>query len=233
MTKNLYPSLIIPKNATQFFIDGPSGKLDCLQLNPGDDCLINITPRSNSIQENTDNKLNPKVALIFHPDPKGGGTYTNKVVQTIANSLNAKGFTCYCPNLRGVGKSDGVHDFGKGEIEDALAVYNYVNSIHKIEQVVLAGFSFGCAIASGLSTHIIDFDKLILAGPAVTKYNIPVISNLNTIAIHGEDDEVVALEAVRIWSRENKLPLILLPETSHFFHGRLPMLKNIINNLDL
>ena len=226
---NLVSPLILPKNATQFFIDGPCGKLDCLKLTPYSSNSMQYESKSINIEDLYNSYT--KVAIIFHPDPKGGGTYTNKVVQTIAASLNSKGFICYCPNLRGVGNSDGTHDFGKGEIDDAISVYNYAKESHEIKYLILAGFSFGCAIASGLSSRITNFDKLILAGAAVTKYEVPVLSALKTVAIHGENDEVVALEAVRQWSRENKLPLTLLPDTGHFFHGKLPMLKNIIINL--
>ena len=43
------------------------------------------------------------VAVINHPNPLHGGTFTNKVIQTAAKALSKLGFHCYLPNLRGVG----------------------------------------------------------------------------------------------------------------------------------
>ena len=54
------------------------------------------------------------VAVINHPNPLQGGTNTNKVIQTAAKALSQLGFHCYLPNLRGVGNSEGEHDYGRG-----------------------------------------------------------------------------------------------------------------------
>ena len=54
------------------------------------------------------------IAVVAHPNPLQGGTHTNKVVQTCAKSLSQLGYTVYCPNLRGVGASEGEHDYGRG-----------------------------------------------------------------------------------------------------------------------
>ncbi|MCD0217611.1 hydrolase, partial [Enterobacter hormaechei subsp. steigerwaltii] len=57
------------------------------------------------------------VAVINHPNPLQGGTNTNKVIQTAAKALSKLGFHCYLPNLRGVGGSEGTHDYGRGETQ--------------------------------------------------------------------------------------------------------------------
>lgn len=200
--------LLIPKHATQFFINGPTGKLDCLELKPSSE---NITG----------------IAIIFHPDPKAGGNYTNKIVKTIATTLNKKNYICYCPNLRGVGLSEGKHDNGIGEVDDAITIYTHLRTLYPNLPIVLAGFSFGTSIASQLASQI-DYKKLILIAPAVTRYKV-IISNYNkTIVMHGENDDVVELTAVLDWARINKQPVIWLPNTDHFFHGKLLELQNIL-----
>lgn len=205
--------LLLPRNAVQLFIPGPIGQLDCLSLYPSIDEIKGI-------------------AIIFHPDPKGGGTYTNKIVQTLAKVLNSKGYICYCPNLRGVGMSDGTHDYGKGEVDDAVAIHQYITTLHPDLILVLAGFSFGCAIASSLavkSTH----QKLILVAPAVTRYTIHVPDVAKTIVIHGLDDEVILFEDAISWAKENNQNIICVPNTTHFFHGKLANLTNILTSFDL
>lgn len=207
-------SLFIPKNATQFFIDGPQGKLDCLLTN---------SPQYLGI------------AIIFHPDPKEGGTNTNKVVQSIAKCLNQRGYLCVCPNLRGVGLSDGIHDNGKGEVADAKAIYAYLmNKYNQNNQypVILAGFSFGTAIASQLADQV-PHQKLILVGAAITRYRVVIPNPDKTMVIHGAEDEIIPIKEIFSWSKANLQEIVWVPDTGHFFHGKLHLLHRIINNINL
>lgn len=204
--------MLIPKNARQLFIPGPVGNLDCLELLPS-------------------GKISG-IAIIYHPDPKGGGTNTNKIVQTIAKVLNQNGYICYCPNLRGVGMSEGEHDFGIGEVEDAQAVHDYIRQTYSDMPLVLAGFSFGTAIASQLASRV-EHKKLILVGPAVTRLNVVVPDSNKTIVIHGELDEVIALDEVLAWGRTHNQAIIWFPNTGHFFHGKLINLQNTLSQFNL
>lgn len=201
---------MMPKNARQFFIDGPVGKIDCLELSPTNKII--------------------GVAIIIHPDPKGGGTYTNKIVQTIAKVLNQNGYICYCPNLRGVGMSEGMHDMGVGEVDDAAKVYDYIRKNHPDLPLILAGFSFGASVASQLS-GLVAHSKLILIGPAVTRYKVIVHDVRNTIVIHGELDEVISLDDVLNWGRDLNQPIIWFPGSGHFFHGKLIGLANLLQQI--
>lgn len=203
--------MLLSKNASQFFIMGPVGQLDCLELKPNHQEVNGF-------------------AIIFHPDPKGGGTYTNKIVQTLAKVLNNKGYICYCPNLRGVGLSDGEHDFGNGEVEDGIAVYNYVKNKFPDLSAILGGFSFGTKIASSLAQRL-DYNKLILVGPAVTRYEVKINNPEKSVVIHGDEDEVISLDAVLKWSREENQPVLVVPNSGHFFHGKLIILQNLLTQL--
>ena len=204
--------MLMPKNARQLFIPGPVGNLDCLELLP-----------TGTISG---------IAIVCHPDPKGGGTNTNKIVQTLAKVLNQNGYICYCPNLRGVGMSEGEHDFGVGEVEDAQAVHDYIRQTYPDIPLILAGFSFGTAIASQLASRV-EHKKLILVGPAVTRLNVVIPDNNKTIVIHGELDEVIAVEEVLTWGRTNNQAIIWFPNTGHFFHGKLIALQNMLSQFNL
>lgn len=205
--------LLLPKNAVPLFIPGPAGRLDCLRQDP-----ITGAPAG--------------VAIIFHPDPKGGGSYTNKIVQTLARALNAKGYICYCPNLRGVGESAGEHDYGRGEIDDAMAIQQYIGLLHPNLPLILAGFSFGCAVASAITRKLM-YHKLILIAPAITRYSVDVEDTTKTIVIHGMDDEIISFASVLEWAKEHNQSIICLPHATHFFHGKLLNLTNILASFDL
>lgn len=202
-------NLMLPKNSRKIFIKGPEGLLDCLIIEPSD--------------------LNYKaIVLIFHPDPKGGGNYSNKIVQIIAKTFVQKGYLCICPNLRGVGASDGIHDMGVGEIEDAKAIYEYYKNEYPNLNFIYAGFSFGTSIASQLSTFYKP-KHLFLVGPAISRYHVPIIDKTITTIIHGELDEIIEMSLVLDWARINDLPIIWCPQVGHFFHGKLNMIQDVLN----
>jgi alpha/beta superfamily hydrolase len=49
-----------------------------------------------------------------------------------------------------------------------------------------------------------------------------------TLAVHGEADDTVALSALMDWARPQSLPVTVVPGGGHFFHGQLPLLKNLV-----
>ncbi len=164
------------------------------------------------------------VAVINHPNPTQGGTNTNKVIQTAAKALSNLGFHCYLPNLRGVGNSAGQHDFGQGEVEDVLAVIAHAQNQHPhLPKLAVAGFSFGGYVTTFVCNRI-HVDHVLLIGPAVGKYEIaaPALPQPErALIIHGEVDDVVELQLATTWALPQKMPILVIPDAGHFFHGRL------------
>lgn len=174
------------------------------------------------------------VAVINHPNPLQGGLNTNKVVQTAAKALTELGFHCYLPNLRGVGNSDGEHDYGRGEVADCLAVVDFARQQHpEAQKLVIAGFSFG-GYVSLFSALTARPDALLLLGPAIGMYTIDVPQAYNpatTLLIHGEKDEVVPIENSFKWAESQDMPVVVIPGSGHFFHGKLIVLRQWIERL--
>lgn len=161
-------------------------------------------------------------ALVAHPHPQFGGTLDNKVVQTLAKAFVALGYEAWRPNFRGIGESEGKYDEGNGEVEDLFSVYQKISS----GKVVLAGFSFGAAMAARLSTRVTS-ERMVLVGIAAANFELPAVP-ANTLVIHGELDETVPLAAVLDWARPQELPVVLVPGADHFFHRKLPVLRGIV-----
>ena len=159
------------------------------------------------------------IALIAHPHPLFGGTLDNKVVQTLARAFVELGYAAWRPNFRGVGNSEGVHDEGRGEVEDLAAVMAHLGT----QQPVLAGFSFGAAMQAKLAARI-EPERMVLVGIAVNHFEAPAVP-AGTLLIHGENDETVPLAAVREWAQPQALPVIVVPGADHFFHHKLPELR--------
>lgn len=171
------------------------------------------------------------VAVISHPNPLQGGTFTNKVIQTAGKALSQLGFHCYLPNYRGVGNSEGVYDRGAGEADDCVAVAGYARSVHpSAEKLVLAGFSFG-GYVSLFAAERLRPDMLLLIGPAVKHYAVPeplAPEPEKVLLIHGEIDEVIAVQKAYDWAAPQNIPVLVLPQSSHFFHGKLIPLRDAV-----
>ncbi len=189
-------------------VAGPAGAIECAVDRPA------AEPRG--------------LALVCHPHPQHGGTMDNKVVQTLARAFVQLGYTAVRFNFRGTGASQGGWDDGRGEVDDAAAVL----AAHRGagQPLVLAGFSFGGYVASRLAQRLPEgerAERLVLVAPAVRNFEVAAVS-AGTVVIHGETDDVVPLEALFEWARPQSLPVTVLPGAGHFFHGQLPVLKQIV-----
>jgi len=165
-------------------------------------------------------------ALVAHPHPLYGGTLDNKVVQTLARTFLELGYVALRPNFRGVGASEGVHDEGRGETEDLLRVAAYAKENFGDLPLVLAGFSFGAAVQTQVAQRTSPH-RVVLVGVAVGRFPSEAVPG-DSIVIHGERDETVALAKVLDWARPQELPVVVIPGADHFFHLRLNVIKNIV-----
>jgi alpha/beta superfamily hydrolase len=171
------------------------------------------------------------VAVIAHPHPLFGGTMDNKVVQTLARAFVASGWTAVRFNFRGVGASEGLHDDGLGEADDMRAV---IEQVAPNGALAIAGFSFGAFVAlNTLSVlwELRDVQRVALVGASVARVAprpLPEAAHERTLVVHGEQDDTVALAAVLDWARPQSLPVTVVPGSGHFFHGQLPLLKQLV-----
>ncbi len=173
------------------------------------------------------------VAVIAHPHPLFGGTMDNKVVQTLARAFVASGWTAVRFNFRGVGATAGSYDEGRGELEDLLAV---VRQVAPQGALALAGFSFGAFVTSHALARLwaereADIERAVLIGTAASRFSVapvPPEAHQRTLVVHGEADDTVPLASVMDWARPQVLPVTVVPGGGHFFHGQLPLLKNLV-----
>ena len=152
----------------------------------------------------------------------------NKVVSTLARIYRELGITSLRFNFRGVGASEGEHDEARGEVDDLCVVSEWLLAQYPDSQLLLAGFSFGSAIASAASERL-AVAQMILIAPPVMRYSYAptgVFACPVTIVLGGQD-EVVEIESVLSWleSLDSPVEPILIPEASHFFHGQLNTLR--------
>lgn len=195
------------------FLDGPDGQLEVLHL---------ATPDAKG------------VALICHPHPLFAGTMQNKVVATLQRAARDAGYATLRFNFRGVGQSAGSYAEGRGEVDDALAVAHWLAEQHPGLPLTLMGFSFGSCVAGNAAERLeeqgAELAQLFMLAPPVERFDVELPERCPLTVIQPEADEVVTPERVYAWSAELSKPheLIRIPECSHFFHGKLIELKDLI-----
>ena len=201
-------------NETTSTIQGPAGLLELAYAEP------------------TSEKRNA-LGIVCHPHPLHGGTMNNKIVTTLAKMFHGLGLFTVRFNFRGVGKSEGRFDQGQGELEDLLAVIDWVQREKNHHEIWLSGFSFGASIALKAATQL-PIHRLIAVAPPVDHFAMrslpPVLCPW--ILVQGEKDDVVPAEAVLAWAehRQPKPHIIRFKEAGHFFHGQLTELRVEIEN---
>lgn len=206
----------------RFLISGPAGQLEVALDRPGTGTL----PAG--------------LAVVAHPHPLFGGTLDNKVAQTIARAFVNQGVICLRPNFRGVGRSESSHDNGYGEVDDLWAAWAW---LHQEFSTVgghrwIGGFSFGAVTATHLAqqwpSHAVShnappLDRVILVGLGMAEDRRPPGAlTAEARLIHGEDDEIVALKTILNWTAPQHHPVLVIPGASHFFHAKLPVLKECV-----
>jgi alpha/beta superfamily hydrolase len=207
--------MLMNKNSHKFYLTGKAGKMECLLDLPEEGA-----PRG--------------IALVAHPHPLYGGTMDNKVAQTLARTFVALGYATARFNFRGVGESEGVHDEGRGEVDDMAVMLAHMQEQYPGLPVALSGFSFGTFVQAQLQQRLIaearPAERLALVGTAAGKWPMPPVP-ADTILIHGELDDTITLAQVFDWARPLDIPVIVIPGADHFFHRRLGHIKNLVIQL--
>ena len=182
--------------------------------------------------------------VVCHPHPLFGGTMDNKVVTTLVRALVESGAVTWRFNFRGVGRSGGAHDEGRGETDDMVQVIEHARGRSPSLPLILAGFSFGGAVATRASIRA-DFNQLILVAPGFRRITAQGFgappdphdetigppgrhTTSNTVVIHGDLDETVPLSDSIAWAAVRDVPVVVVPGGEHFFHRKLHVLREIV-----
>lgn len=200
---------------TKQFITGPAGQIEAMVA-----------------EQPTDFE---RIGVICHPHPLHQGSMNNKVVTTITKAWFGLGLTTVRFNFRGVGESAGHYGDTLGERQDLEAVLQWVKRRYPHRALWLAGFSFGSTIAFQVAKKG-GIAHLLSVAPPVSPVNFDgeerIPASTDWVIIHGEEDELIAMAEVNAWHKQLKAqkPALLrtVPGASHFFHGRLLALRDLV-----
>ena len=211
MTQLYRDRALRPPRPEPLEIPGPAGPLEAIVEDPGGEP--------------------PALAVVCHPHPLHLGTMHNKVAHTLARAANRLGAPAVRFNFRGVGASGGAWDYGRGETEDALAVAEWARHRWPGRPLWLAGFSFGAFVALKAAPAARPA-ALVTVAPPVQRFPLGEAPDpaCPWLVVQGEADELLDYHEVVAWAK-GRVPvprLALLPATSHFFHGRLGQLQDVV-----
>jgi len=170
-------------------------------------------------------------AIVCHPHPQHGGTMHNHVTYRIARAFREHRVAALRFNFRGVGRSTGAYDEGRGELDDARSALEYLLQKYRGLPLVAAGFSFGGRIALQLTLVDARVAQVLAAGLAVRVFDYGFVRRLRRPAafIQAENDEYADLDAVRDLIAQVPPPreLFVVPGSDHLSTRRLTELQEV------
>ena len=200
------------KSLEAFLFTGPAGRLEGIHRE-GDDGST-------------------RSAVVCHPHPQHGGTMHNKVVYRAAKAFEELGWSVLRFNFRGVGASEGSFDDGRGEADDLRASLDWLAARHPDAGLVVAGFSFGCAVGLPVGAADDRVTHLVGIGTPIDRFRFELLADVRKpkLFVQGGRDEhgpVPELEAglgrvAKPWR------LVVVEGADHFFGGRLPEMQRAI-----
>ena len=206
----------MPRRIEAQLLDGPAGKLEALLEEP-------------------DDRPPGEACVLCHPHPLFGGTMHNKVVYRMARALRRSGSVVLRFNFRGVGRSQGEHAEGVGEIEDARAAVEWLRGRYSGLPCSLAGFSFGSRVILELGCALGDAARLVAVGfptsageaPYLASCQVPKFFITSTADQYAPRQEMEMLYA-KIASPKQ---MIWIEAEDHFFGGALDRLEEVVFGL--
>ena len=170
-------------------------------------------------------------AVVCHPHPLYGGTMHNKVVHRIARGMRRAGGVVLRFNFRGVGRSEGTHAHGEGEIDDARAAGAWLAGRYPELPAQLAGFSFGARVITRLACR--EHPSRVIAvgfptkGTDATYLESCPVEKIFIQSTHDEYGPRTELERLFERIAEPK-HLLWVPSQNHFFEGGLDELEDAV-----
>jgi alpha/beta superfamily hydrolase len=184
-------------------------------------------------------KKGAPIAMILHPHPQFGGTMNNQIVYNLYYAFVNRGFSAFRFNFRGVGRSQGFFDHGVGELSDAAAALDWVQSINPDAKTCwVAGISFGAWIGMQLLMRRPEIEGFISVAAPANRFDFTFLAPCPSsgLFVHGSDDRVApAKEVVSVIEKLKTQKGIAIEHATvdganHFFDGKVDDLIATVNH---
>jgi hypothetical protein len=179
------------------------------------------------------------MAVLLHPHSELGGSMNNKIVFALYQIFVRRGFSTLRFNFRGVGRSQGRFDRGEGELSDAAAALDWLQTVNaSASSCWVAGFSFGAWIAMQLLMRRPEIDSFVAVAPPAHEHDFSFLAPCPSsgLILQGQGDEVVPTEPVAKLAaklsqqRGIEVRHQLIPGANHYFHNRVEALSRAVDD---
>ena len=173
-------------------------------------------------------------AVVCHPHPMYGGSMFNNVVDAILAAMWQLGYSTLRFNFRGVGASEGEHDDGRGEADDAAEAMTFLVSQPGVRKTgaVMAGYSFGAMVALAAGYEHADISRIVaVALPlSMTEARLPAGVSKPLLLVSGDHDSYSPVEGLtKLQEKIGKnARLEVIKGADHFFGGSEAELSRVI-----
>jgi alpha/beta superfamily hydrolase len=173
-------------------------------------------------------------AVVCHPHPKYGGSMFNNVVDAILAAMWQLGYATLRFNFRGVGASEGEHEGGRGELDDAAAAMTYLRSQPGVARngAVMAGYSFGAMVAVGAGYELADVSRIVaVALPlSMSEARVPAGASKPLLLVSGDHDSYSPVAGLTTLREKigKSARLEIIKGADHFFGGSEAELSRVI-----
>ena len=179
----------------------------------------------------TESGARPAVA-IAHPHPQYGGDMHNGVVMALAQKLADLGVPTLRFNFRGVGRSEGSFDNGRGELEDLMAAVSFLSTADHIDprNIAFAGYSFGAEMVIRLAAQSPRPTPLVAVSPAVSSVVGKLWQSIPgpKLIICGDSDDF--LPAERLMAAVPETERHIISGEDHFWFHKLSEMADVASD---
>ena len=167
----------------------------------------------------------------------------NKIIYDLFYMYVDRGFAALRFNFRGVGRSQGAFDHGTGELSDAAAALDWVQTIHPDARGVwITGFSFGAWIGMQLLMRRPEVEGFISIAPPTNLHDFAFLAPCPSdgLIIHGDQDKVVPMKDTQALidklgtQKGITIDHTVIPGANHFFEDHVEeLVDNCSNYIDV
>ena len=153
----------------------------------------------------------------------------NNVVFRTARALQTAGLVVLRFNFRGTGESEGTHDGGPGEVEDARAALEWLGAQHPDLPLWAGGFSFGSRTTAALAAQDSRVACFVAVALPCLAFDCSVVLEVEQPGIvmmaGGDGFGTAAALAEMFPAWPGNLEVDEIPGVDHFFTGKTPELE--------
>jgi hypothetical protein len=157
-----------------------------------------------------------------------------KLLYRVAKVMQRAGLAVLRFHFRGVGRSAGVYDEGRGEQEDARAALDALGREFPGTPLIAGGFSFGAVVALRAGLRDERVERILVLGLPVKAIDVGVEnpSGKPALFVQGEHDEFGSEAAIRTFVASFGGPgeLVIVKGAGHLFEGSISGVERAVGD---